>query len=82
MAATLYLIANSMINLYCKKRWHVKLMWFGGVSCTLLWFTFTKAVGNVLATKLSVKTKSAFKTTTKKGNDDDMNMDVGGCLPT
>jgi hypothetical protein len=49
MAATLYLISNSMINLYCKKRWHIKLMWFGGVSCTLLWFTFTKVRGRAKA---------------------------------
>jgi hypothetical protein len=78
MAATLYLIANSMINLYCKKRWHVKLMWFGTVSCHLLWFTYTKAIFNVLANKLSIKGKTTFKTTKKKGADEKVD-DAPGC---
>jgi hypothetical protein len=67
LAATIYLISTALINLYCRKRWHVKLMWFGTVSCHLLWFTYTKAIFNVLASKLSIKAKTTFKTTTKKG---------------
>jgi endoglucanase len=67
LAATLYLISTALINLYCRKRWHIKLMWFGTVSCHLLWFTYTKAIFNVLASKLAIKSKTTFKTTKKKG---------------
>jgi hypothetical protein len=66
-AATLYLIAGVLINLYCRKRWHIKMMWFGTICNHLLWFTYTKAIINVLASKMSMKGKTVFKTTTKKG---------------
>ncbi len=66
-AATLYLIAGALINLYCRKRWHIKMMWFGTICNHLLWFTYTKAILNVLASKMSIKGKTTFKTTKKKG---------------
>ncbi len=63
MAATLYLISNSLINLYCKKRWHIKLMWFGAVSCTLLWFTFTKVSRRGLALPWVIPPRTAASST-------------------
>lgn len=38
---------------YCTQRKHLKPMWFCVVSCHLLWFTFTKAIFNVLWKKVT-----------------------------
>jgi hypothetical protein len=34
--------ANAVCLLCTLQVWHVKLLWFAGVSCHLLWFTFAK----------------------------------------
>lgn len=44
----------------------MKPLWFCIVSCHLLWFTFTKALFNVLLKKITKK-KVVFKSTKKKG---------------
>jgi hypothetical protein len=54
---------------YCTDRKHLKPLWFCIVSCHLLWFTFTKAVFNVLFKKMVGKVV-VFKSTKKKGEDD------------
>lgn len=54
---------------YCTDRKHLKPLWFCIVSCHLLWFTFTKAVFNVLFKKM-VGRVVVFKSTKKKGEDD------------
>ena len=54
---------------YCTNRKHLKPLWFCIVSCHLLWFTFTKALFNVLWKKM-LKRTVVFKSTKKKGEDD------------
>ena len=54
---------------YCTNRKHLKPLWFCIVSCHLLWFTFTKALFNVLWKKITKRTV-VFKSTKKKGEDD------------
>jgi hypothetical protein len=54
---------------YCTNRKHLKPLWFCIVSCHLLWFTFTKAIFNVLWKKITRKTV-VFKSTKKKGEED------------
>jgi hypothetical protein len=38
---------------YCRDRKHAKPMWFCVVSCHILWFTFTKAIFNVIKKKIT-----------------------------
>jgi hypothetical protein len=54
---------------YCTNRKHLKPLWFCIVSCHLLWFTFTKALFNVLWKKITKRTV-VFKSTKKKGEED------------
>jgi hypothetical protein len=54
---------------YCTNWRHLKPLWFCIVSCHLLWFTFTKAMFNVLFKKITKK-RVVFKSTKKKGEDD------------
>lgn len=77
LGASIYLGTTCAMNLYCKKRWHAKLMWFSTICNTLLWFTFSKAIFNVLLTKLGLRQKGTFKTTKKRGQEDDR--DLEGC---
>lgn len=79
LGASLFLGATAAMNLYCKKRWHAKLMWFSTICNTLLWFTFSKAIFNVLFTKMGLRQKGTFKTTKKRGADEDR--DREGCTP-
>lgn len=69
LAATLYFSASTLVTSYCTNRKHIKPLWFCIVSCHLLWFTFTKALVNVLFRKITKK-KVVFKSTKKKGEDD------------
>ncbi|KIZ03555.1 hypothetical protein MNEG_4408 [Monoraphidium neglectum] len=69
LAATLYFSASTLVTSYCTNRKHIKPLWFCIVSCHLLWFTFTKALVNVLIRKIT-KRKVVFKSTKKKGEDD------------
>lgn len=69
LAATLYFTSSSLITSYCTSRKHVKPLWFCIVACHLLWFTFTKALINVLVKKITKK-RVVFKSTKKKGEDD------------
>ena len=69
LAATLYFSASTLVTSYCTNRKHIKPLWFCIVSCHLLWFTFTKALINVLFRKITKK-KVVFKSTKKKGEDD------------
>ncbi|GBF97993.1 six-hairpin glycosidase [Raphidocelis subcapitata] len=69
LAATLYFSASTLVTSYCTNRKHIKPLWFCIVSCHLLWFTFTKALLNVLLRKITKK-KVVFKSTKKKGEDD------------
>ena len=55
LAATLYFTASSLVTGYCTNRKHIKPLWFCIVSCHLLWFTFTKALFNVLLRKITKK---------------------------
>lgn len=57
---------------YCTNRKHLKPLWFCIVSCHLLWFTFTKALFNVLWKKM-LKRTVVFKSTKKKGEEDTKN---------
>jgi len=57
------------ITQYCTNRKHVKPLWFCIVSCHLLWFTFTKAMINVLIKKV-LRKNVTFKATKKKGEED------------
>lgn len=41
---------------YCRDRKHAKPMWFCVVSCHILWFTFTKAILNVIKKKVTGET--------------------------
>jgi endoglucanase len=72
LAATLYFSASTLVTSYCTNRKHIKPLWFCIVSCHLLWFTFTKALFNVLLRKIT-KRKVVFKSTKKKGEDDGRN---------
>ena len=69
LAATLYFSASTLVTSYCTNRKHMKPLWFCIVSCHLLWFTFTKAMLNVLVKKITKK-RVVFKSTKKKGEDD------------
>jgi len=69
LASTLYFISSSLVTNYCTNRKHMKPLWFCIVSCHLLWFTFTKALFNVLWKKAMKKTV-VFKSTKKKGEED------------
>ena len=69
LAATLYFSASTLVTSYCTNRKHMKPLWFCIVSCHLLWFTFTKAMLNVLFKKITKK-RVVFKSTKKKGEDD------------
>jgi len=60
---------NTKTKQYCTSRKHVKPLWFCIVACHLLWFTFTKALINVLVKKITKK-RVVFKSTKKKGEDD------------
>lgn len=47
-------LANTLfLPQYCRDRKHAKPMWFCVVSCHILWFTFTKAIFNVLKKKVT-----------------------------
>lgn len=65
LAATLYFTSSSLVTSYCRDRKHAKPMWFCVVSCHILWFTFTKAIFNVLKKKITGGVTS-FKATDKK----------------
>lgn len=45
---------------YCRDRKHAKPMWFCVVSCHILWFTFTKAIFNVIKKKITGETFTDF----------------------
>lgn len=46
---------------YCRDRKHAKPMWFCVTSCHILWFTFTKAIFNVLKKKITGTQMSKLK---------------------
>jgi hypothetical protein len=45
---------------YCRDRKHAKPIWFCVVSCHILWFTFTKAIFNVLKKKITGEAANAL----------------------
>jgi hypothetical protein len=67
LATLLYFTAQTMVTSFCVDLRHLKPLWYCQVSCHLLWFTFTKALFNIILTKLHIKGKVVFKSTKKKG---------------
>jgi hypothetical protein len=67
LASLLYFTAQTMVTSFCIDIRHLKPLWYCQVSCHLLWFTFTKALFNIILTKLRIKGKVVFKSTKKKG---------------
>lgn len=55
----LSLLLLSLLLQYCRDRKHAKPMWFCVVSCHILWFTFTKAIFNVIKKKITGESASS-----------------------
>lgn len=64
--ASAYYLAIFLVQTYFHQLAHIKSLWFANISNTVLWFTYTKAVINVLLSKFGLKGGVGFKVTEKK----------------
>lgn len=65
LAATLYLLANSIVMNYFHVAEHMRGTWMANVSNYLLTYTYAKAITNTILAKLHIKKKAGFKPTEK-----------------
>jgi endoglucanase len=81
LASLLYFVSQTMVTSFCIDLRHLKPLWYCQVSCHLLWFTFTKALLNILLAKARIKKKVVFKSTKKKGENGEEEEATSCCVP-
>lgn len=61
LAATLYLLSNTVVMNYFHVAEHMRGCWMANVSNYLLAYTYAKAISNTILAKLHIKKKAGFK---------------------